>query len=178
MVNLNLGERRRKLIHPQTFSSTLNRHVSGRNGDSLRGDRENKWAVSFHFLSTAGGLRRLINLETRGESWKGIATRDRSSAREWIKRPIRNCSRRMHTQRPLRGVCVVPRFITTALARLVSSRNALMWSMAEPGNDPLNWSDTAVGQLQPICIAKFRGMPLCRAPDETIKREREKGKTR
>ena len=50
--------------------------------------------------------------------------------------------------------------------------------MAEPGNDPLNWSDTAVGQLQPICIAKFRGMPLCRAPDQTIKRERERERER
>lgn len=29
--------------------------------------------------------------------------------------------------------------------------------MAGPGNDPLNWPDTAVGQLQAICIGKFRG---------------------
>ena len=50
--------------------------------------------------------------------------------------------------------CVVPQFITWLAS---SRRNGLMWSMTEPGNDPLNWSDTAVGQLQAICIAKFRG---------------------
>lgn len=44
--------------------------------------------------------------------------------------------------------------------------------MAEPGNDPLNWSDTAVGQLQAICIAKFRGTLLCHIVDN-IKRKRK-----
>lgn len=64
-----------------------------------------------------------------------------------------------HICRAVRNVCGPPihHAARSSLSGSLERRNALMWSVAGPGNDPLNWPDTAVGQLQAIYIVKSCG---------------------
>ena len=120
----------------------------------------------------------LINLETRG----GIVEGDRSSAREWIKtRPIRNCSRRMHMQRPLRGVCVVPRFITTSSRspRLVSQRSDVKYGRAGKWSFKLvrHCGGSVTTHLHRE-ISRHAPLSCARSNDKARERERERERER
>lgn len=85
-----------------------------------------------------------------------------------IQARVRSCDRRKHMRRALHiavrcVTCVVPDpsrgallFRTSSLVARASQRSDVECS-AGLGNEPLNWSDTAVGQLQAIYIVKSCG---------------------
>lgn len=145
----------------------------------IEGNDGSRKKCSFAILSTSSldinartfdvEARRLINLETRGNR--------RAKARKASRRievPHESESRSRSEIAAGGCTCSVCSVCGPPIHHVARSsrRNGLMWSMAEPGNDPLNWSDTAVGQLQAICIAKFRGTLLCHIVDN-IKRKRK-----